>query len=204
MNIISIAVLIVVVLCITIALKKKRKGKNLTENTKVDSLYSPALAIEKNNIFSDFLLENPNCQSDGMILLGADKCYSKRQFLTDNERKMFNAIKASLPEKLTLLTQVRLVDFINPNDKFPYKSKEFFSLFKEISHFHSDFVLMDSDFSIVACIELEDERETLEKKKKDLVMDEVFKQAEVKLFRFKSVSDTMTNDDFNELLEFYQ
>ena len=69
---------------------------------------------------------------------------------------------------------------------------------------HCDFVLMDSEFSIVACIELDDTQATTEKEKKDLVMNEVFKQAEVKLFRFKAVSDTLTNDEFNELLESYQ
>ncbi|HHQ6539552.1 TPA: DUF2726 domain-containing protein [Serratia fonticola] len=203
MNVITIAVLFIVVACVYIGLKKKKKENSIALSSPVEPKNQSTLLVDESNMFSSFLSCNPSLNTDGMVLLGSRSCYKKRHFLTESERKVFNSIKAMLPEKLTLLTQVRLVDFINPSDNFPYKSKEFIALFKEVSQLHCDFVLMDSEFSIVACIELDDAQATPEKEKKDLVMDEVFKQAEVKLFRFKAVSDTMTNDEFNELLESY-
>lgn len=203
MSVISIAIICIIVVCLYIGFKKKYKASSVDLTFNVESEKKMVTMVDDSNIFSSFLSSNPGLKSDGMVLLGSGLCYKKRQFLTDDERKIFNAIKSILPERLTILTQVRLVDFINPSDNYPYKSKEFIALFKEVSLLHCDFVLMDSDFSIVACIELDDAQATPEKEKKDLVMNEVFRQAEVKLFRFKSVSDTMTNDEFNELLESY-
>ena len=141
------------------------------------------------------------------ILETGTKAYERKDFLTDRERKFFVQLKNDLTDEYHLLAQVRVVDVIKPNSTFPEKSKQYFALFKQISQWHIDYAIMNSqNFEIVAAIELDDTtHRKLKRKQRDKTLNEAMKQADVLMFRTMSYEDLrqqiMENSELSNTLK---
>lgn len=82
-----------------------------------------------------------------------------------------------------LFSQVRVADVISVSGK---QNRSWWRAFSQISSKHVDYVLVRADFSIVACIELDDSsHERKDRKQRDKLLDHVFKDAGLPLVRMK-------------------
>ncbi|MBE8634297.1 DUF2726 domain-containing protein, partial [Salmonella enterica] len=87
--------------------------------------------------------------------------------------------------------QVRLADIIRPNYKFKNNSKEYYSLFRQISQWHCDFLILDKEtLEVLYIIELDDSSHKQEKRvKRDKFFNEALSQAGIKLLRVYNIEE---------------
>lgn len=107
------------------------------------------------------------------------KYFSKKEYLlTPAELKFYYLLK-QITDKLglTLFTQVSMYEIINCNN---YKQ------FNRIRSKCIDFVITEKNCKIKCCIELDDNsHNSIKRQKRDLVIDNIFKSANVNLIRIK-------------------
>lgn len=122
------------------------------------------------------------------ILLKKRQCYQQRPFLTDRERVFFRQLCAAFSgSPLLVMAQVRLVDVVQVCEGIG--GRERFSLFRQISQWHCDYVVIDArDFSVKAIIELDDRSHLRpERQRRDALFNIVVAQAGIPLHRPRSV-----------------
>ncbi len=104
--------------------------------------------------------------------------------LTSKEQKFYNTLKP-IAEKYnyTILCKMRLADII----KVPKDTYESLRWFNYIKAKHIDFLVCDSNFKIIALIEVDDYTHNFDnRKKRDKFVNEIFKQLNVKLLHYKT------------------
>jgi hypothetical protein len=122
------------------------------------------------------------------ILLKKRQCYQQRPFLTDRERVFFRQLCAAFSgSPLLVMAQVRLVDVVQVCEGIG--GRERLSLFRQISQWHCDYVVIDArDFSVKAIIELDDRSHLRpERQRRDALFNIVVAQAGIPLLRPRSV-----------------
>ena len=122
------------------------------------------------------------------ILLKKRQCYQQRPFLTERERVFFRQLCAAFSgSPLLVMAQVRLVDVVQVSPEL--KGREKLSLFRQISQWHCDFVVIDArNFSVKAIIELDDRSHLRpERQRRDALFNIVVTQAGIPLHRPRSV-----------------
>lgn len=122
------------------------------------------------------------------ILLKKRQCYQQRPFLTDRERVFFRQLCAAFSgSPLLVMAQVRLVDVVQVCEGIG--GRERLSLFRQISQWHCDYVVIDArDFSVKAIIELDDRSHLRpERQRRDALFNIVVAQAGIPLHRTRSV-----------------
>lgn len=120
-----------------------------------------------------------------------EDCYLKKPFLTDRERSFHTELIKEIEDSHYIMAQVRVVDIINPNKKYKKTSKEFISLFRQISQWHCDFVIIQKEtFEIIHAIELNDStHKRTDRIKRDEILNLAMKQAGIKLITFNNIDD---------------
>ncbi|EAR8730990.1 DUF2726 domain-containing protein, partial [Salmonella enterica] len=120
-----------------------------------------------------------------------NECYIKKDFLTNNERVFFRALIETVGDKSYVMAQVRLADIIRPNYKYKNNSKEYYSLFRQISQWHCDFLILDKEtLEVLYIIELDDSSHKQEKRvKRDKFFNEALSQAGIKLLRVYNIEE---------------
>ncbi|HDZ48790.1 hypothetical protein LCGC14_0074430 [marine sediment metagenome] len=107
---------------------------------------------------------------------------AKNKLLTESEQKVFHILAKEYGDTHYIFCQVRVLDVIEPNLK-KYKSftKEYKSLFWQISQWHFDYVLCGKDdFSISCVLELDDpSHNSPERVRRDKILNSVCKDAGV-------------------------
>jgi hypothetical protein len=121
-------------------------------------------------------------------LLKTRLCYQQRPFLTDRERVFFRQLCAAFSgSQLLVMAQVRLVDVVQV--RAGIGGRERLSLFRQISQWHCDFVVIDArNFSVKAIIELDDSSHLRpERQRRDALFNIVVTQAGIPLLRPRSL-----------------
>ncbi|ETO41242.1 DUF2726 domain-containing protein [Morganella sp. EGD-HP17] len=118
-------------------------------------------------------------------------CYVEKRFMTRSERDFFYALNKQIGDKNYIFPQVRVADILNPNKKYHPRSKEYNSLFKQISQWHCDYLVVKKEnFTIEHAIELDDHTHTKENRiNRDIIFNLAMKQAGISLLRVHDISD---------------
>lgn len=93
------------------------------------------------------------------LMSRGDAYISRTHLMTPTEREVFKLLEKAYGEKYYIFCQVRVVDVIQPNTKkYHSKSKEYISLFRQLSQWHFDYVLCEKEgFKVFCALELDDE-----------------------------------------------
>lgn len=111
---------------------------------------------------------------------------AKEQLMTPSEQFAYKVIEHKYKDRFHIFAQVRVVDIIKPNPAlYKQNSKEFNSLFRQLSQWHFDFVLCyREDFRICCAIELDDpSHDRKARQKRDRILNKACKIAGLRLER---------------------
>jgi len=115
-----------------------------------------------------------------------DAYLPQASLLTDAERRAYTQLRQLYGESVLICPKVRVVDVITPNTTIhPQRSRTFTSLFRQLSQWHLDFVLVDpSTFQIHCALELDDSsHQRADRMKRDRILNSAFLSAGVRLER---------------------
>lgn len=123
-----------------------------------------------------------------LIAQGLFRRYKRRShLLTQTEVRSYRKIEPACNSLgLRLMAQVRIADVINVkgSEKQNGSKRGFWKAFVRISSKHVDFVVVDSNFGIVGCIEIDDRsHQKKDRAKRDVFVNRAFKAAGVPLMR---------------------
>lgn len=117
-----------------------------------------------------------------------DAYIARTHLMTPTERDVFRVLEKAYGDKYHIFCQVRVVDIIQPNTwKYHAKSKEYMSLFRQLSQWHFDYVLCHrEDFRVFCALELDDFTHSRpDRVKRDRILDSACKTAGVLLKRIR-------------------
>lgn len=123
-----------------------------------------------------------------LSLLQRRICYQAKPFLTDRERRFYRELSQGLSgTSLQVMAQVRLVDVVQTAPGL--NRADALSLFRRISRWHCDFVILDvRSFTVKAIVELDDRTHLRpERQRRDAIFNVVVAQAGIPLLRPRSV-----------------
>lgn len=143
--------------------KKSRKSNKARINRKEDSLSKQL--IEKGGAY-----------------------VSKDFMMTPTEQKVYKLLELKYGEQYYIFAQVRVVDVLQPNVKKYFTwTKEYKSLFWQVSQWHFDYVLCDkNDFRILCALELDDlSHNRSDRVRRDRILNAVCADAGVDLKRMR-------------------
>ncbi|MBL5824283.1 DUF2726 domain-containing protein [Serratia marcescens] len=112
--------------------------------------------------------------------------WQRKPFMTDSERQFLRALEVhALPLGLRVCPQVRLCDIVTVSARYKSRSREYNALFRQISQWHCDFVLVrHDDFTVLAVIELDDlSHHRPDRRRRDAIFDDVLKTAGIPCWR---------------------
>lgn len=123
------------------------------------------------------------------VLMDRGGAYTARPFLmTPVERNVYKVLEKAYGDRYRIFCQVRVVDIIQPNEiKYHPKSREYLSLFRQLSQWHFDYVLCHrDDFRVFCALELDDaSHKRLDRVKRDRIINQACKVSGVTLKRLK-------------------
>lgn len=111
--------------------------------------------------------------------------YKRKDFMTERERGFYDSVSRVIGIGYYVIAQVRLVDIIEPNiSKNNFYSK-YMSLFRRVSQYHIDFVIVRRlDHFVVCAIELDDSSHLQEKRiKRDKIVNKALSDANIYFIR---------------------
>ena len=115
-------------------------------------------------------------------------CYRAKPFLTDRERRFYGELVRGLSgTSLQVMAQVRLAAVVQPAGGL--NRADALSLFRQISQWHCDFVVIDArTFAVKAIVELDDRSHLRpERQRRDALFNLIVAQAGIPLLRPRSV-----------------
>ncbi|EAA6843022.1 hypothetical protein DRX19_18670 [Salmonella enterica subsp. enterica] len=114
--------------------------------------------------------------------------YVRKNFLTDRERKFFERVILSVSIEYFVFPQVRLVDIITPSVSRSKNSSLYFKLFRSLSQYSVDFIIVrKSDYHVVCVIELDDSTHNrADRIKRDLKVNAALESADIFILRSRS------------------
>lgn len=122
-------------------------------------------------------------------LMDQGKAYiAREQLMSPSEQFAYRVIEHKYRERFYVFSQVRVVDIVKPNVALhKQNSREFNSLFRQLSQWHFDFVLCyREDFRICCAIELDDpSHQQKARQKRDRILNRACEVAGVRLERMK-------------------
>lgn len=121
-------------------------------------------------------------------LLQKQTCYQAKPFLSDRERRFYGDLVRGLAgTPLQVMAQVRLADVVQTAGGL--NRADALSLFRQISQWHCDFVIIDArTFAVKAIVELDDRTHLRpERQRRDALFNLIVGQAGIPLLRPRSV-----------------
>lgn len=113
------------------------------------------------------------------VLMDRGGAYIARPFLmTPVERDVYHVLEKAYGDKYRIFCQVRVVDIIKPDEsKYHPKSREYMSLFRQLSQWHFDYVLCyRDDFKLYCALELDDaSHDRPDRMKRDRIINRLVK-----------------------------
>ncbi|BCA93042.1 DUF2726 domain-containing protein [Vreelandella aquamarina] len=113
---------------------------------------------------------------------------AKSQMMSKSEQGVYKILEKAYGDKYYIFCQVRVVDIVQPNiTKYQTWTKEYKSLFWQVSQWHFDYVMCNKDdFSIFCALELDDpSHEREDRKRRDRILNSVCEDAGVALKRMR-------------------
>lgn len=129
-------------------------------------------------------------------LMSVGQSYAPKNFLTTRERECFQQLRQAVcPERFLICPQVRLVDVVSIAPQYFERSPEWTALFRQISQWHCDFVIVDmTTFAVCAVVELDDRsHQRTDRRRRDAIFNEVISQAGLRLYRITSATELLRN-----------
>lgn len=168
--------------------------KSVAEHGKEDSI--SALAIDS-QAHLPLPLSSP--QTDGRNLsewlMEAGNAYiAQKSLLTPAEKQAYRLLRQTYADSVLICPKVRVVDVITPNTaRYHGRSREFISLFRQLSQWHLDFVLVDPiTFQVLCALELDDNSHLrADRQKRDRILNSAFDSAGVRLERMTLQSGSL-------------
>lgn len=137
--------------------------------------YSPFTPSKKHNF--DIFDENINSID-----------YIRKDFLTFRERDFFGQVILSVGVDYFVFPQVRLVDVITPSVSRYKNNSLYFKLFRSLSQYSIDFIIVrKNDFHVVCVVELDDStHDRPDRVKRDLKVNAALESANIFILRSRS------------------
>lgn len=129
-------------------------------------------------------------------LMSVGQSYTAKRFLTSRERECFQQLRQAVcPERFFICPQVRLVDVVSVSPHYPERSPQWTALFRQISQWHCDFVIVDATtFAVCAVVELDDRsHQRSDRRRRDAIFNDVILQAGLRLYRVTSATELLRN-----------
>lgn len=168
-----------------VAKEYERHEREKKSNDSVDEYFNE-WASEREDKRREPRVGDRNLSED---LMDAGKAYiAKEQLMTPSEQFAYKVIEHKYKDRFHIFAQVRVVDIIKPNPALYRKnSKEFNSLFRQLSQWHFDFVLCyREDFGICCVIELDDPSHGRKaRQKRDRILNRACEVAGVRIERMR-------------------
>ena len=142
--------------------RRRRKAEDASQPPKEPVVNPEAKREKSDRNYSEELMD----QGDAYI--------ARTHLMTPTERDVFKVLEKAYGDKYHIFCQVRVVDIIQPNaSKYYAKSREYMSLFRQLSQWHFDYVLCHREgFKVFCALELDDKtHERPERKKRDRILD---------------------------------
>lgn len=119
------------------------------------------------------------------LLSRGDAYVSAGRLMTVREQRFLHLLDCVVDaRKWRLCPQVRVADIVRVSSGLKSGSKEWWQLFRLIAQWHCDIVITDRNGHIVAAVELDDRSHlTLKRQRRDLLLEEVLRQAGIPLLR---------------------
>lgn len=139
----------------------RKKYKALMSETKKDPVVNQIEKRVKED-FEEWLYKDKKLgdksYSEQLIDQG-DAYTAKTHLMTPTEREFYKVLEKVYGDDYYIFCQVRVVDVIQPNiGKYPKNSREYMSLFRQLSQWHFDYVVCArEDFKVICAVELDDE-----------------------------------------------
>ncbi|EEM6321211.1 DUF2726 domain-containing protein [Salmonella enterica] len=114
--------------------------------------------------------------------------YVRKNFLTDRERRFFERVILSVSIEYFISPQVRLVDVISPSVSRYKNNSLYFKLFRSLSQYSVDFIIVrKSDYQVVCVVELDDStHDRADRIKRDLKVNTALESADILILRSRS------------------
>jgi len=113
---------------------------------------------------------------------------ARTHLMSPSERQVYKVLEKAYGDRYRIFCQVRVVDLIQPNTKKYFSwTKEYKSLFRQLSQWHFDYVLCEKkDFKVKCALELDDQsHERPDRKKRDRILNRACEVAGIRLERMK-------------------
>ncbi len=111
---------------------------------------------------------------------------ARTHLMSPLERQVYKVLEEAYGDRYYIFCQVRVVDLIQPNMKKHHsQTREYKSLFRQLSQWHFDYVLCERDgFKIICAVELDDpSHERGDRKKRDRILNNACESAGLMLKR---------------------
>ncbi|MCK0753468.1 DUF2726 domain-containing protein [Chromohalobacter japonicus] len=172
--ILFISVLALVKVCLDL----RKKYKEVMSSTKKDPVVNQIEKRVKED-FEEWLYKDkkPDDKSYSEQLIDQGDAYTaKTHLMTPTEREFYKVLEKVYGDDCYVFCQVRVVDVIQPNvKKYTKNSREYMSLFRQLSQWHFDYVVCARNgFRVICAIELDDgSHKRKDRVRRDEVLDKV-------------------------------
>lgn len=114
--------------------------------------------------------------------------YVRKDFLTSRERDFFERAILSVCTDYFIFPQVRLVDIITPSVSRNRNNSLYFKLFRSLSQYSVDFIIVKKvDYQVVCIVELDDSsHDRSDRVKRDLKVNAALESAGIFILRSRS------------------
>ncbi|HHE0256807.1 TPA: DUF2726 domain-containing protein [Yersinia enterocolitica] len=117
------------------------------------------------------------CRRQAFISAGQLMTAREQRFLCQLER-------VTDRQQWRLCPQVRVADIVKVSSSWKSGSREWWQLFRLVAQWHCDVVITDRNGRIMAAVELDDRsHQALHRQRRDLLLEEVLRQAGIPLLR---------------------
>ena len=181
---IGIAAVAIITMMLILVKRATRKGKSHKQQDRYHSNKAPSKL--KESLKLDEKGSDRNYSEE--LMDRGDAYVARTHLMSPSEREVFKVLEKAYGDRYYIFPQVRVVDLIQPNTKkYHSKSKEYSSLFRQISQWHFDYVLCHrEDFRFFCALELDDpSHERPERLKRDRIINKVCEVAKLRLERMK-------------------
>ncbi|EEA6331767.1 DUF2726 domain-containing protein [Salmonella enterica] len=165
-------------------------------NKKRDEQHNSAVVLPSaENVFSDFIKNNPALTTNAFTAIGEVDCFTKVPLLSNNESEFLGILSRNIIPDYSVFPKIRLIEFVRPHGS----EEAVKDLIREVQNITCDFVLKSYDETVLAVIQF-GETATVRQQKKKLIIQRVCAMTGISFFEFKNTVDMMGSEDFCQFM----
>ncbi|MDF6395902.1 DUF2726 domain-containing protein [Escherichia coli] len=147
------------------------------------------------NVFSDFIKNNPALTTNAFTAIGEVDCFTKVPLLSNKESEFLGILSRNIIPDYSVFPKIRLIEFVRPHGS----EEAVKELIREVQNITCDFVLKSYDETVLAVIQF-GETATVRQQKKKLIIQRVCAMTEISFFEFKKSGGIEGNGRFFSVL----